>query len=79
MIGISYLDGIGAKQDYNKAFEIFSFLVNEHNDDDSKLCLAEMYLNGLGIEQNTNIALKYYKDLAEKGYKEAEEKLKKIN
>ena len=39
----------------------------------------ERNLNGLGIEQNTNIALKYYKDLAEKGYKEAEEKLKKFN
>ena len=79
MVGISYLDGFGVEQNYNKAFEILNNLVENYNDDDSKLCVAEMYMNGWGVEKNTDLALKYYKELAEKGYKDAEEKLKIFN
>lgn len=55
----TYLMGFGVKQDFEKAFEIFSYL-DEQNVEESSYYLGYMYEHGFGIEQDVSKALDYY-------------------
>jgi FOG: TPR repeat, SEL1 subfamily len=55
-----YLKGSMIKQDYEKAFELYSYLYHEKNHEESAYYLGYMYEFGLGIEADQEKALMYY-------------------
>lgn len=61
IIGKIYYDGFGVEQDYEKAFEIFSYLY-VHGDDSGSYYLGYMYEYGLGVEQDIEKAMMFYEN-----------------
>jgi TPR repeat protein len=59
IIARTYFDGFGVKQDYEKAFEIYSYLYSEQ-DQSGASYLGYMYEYGLGVEQDLEKAYMYY-------------------
>lgn len=55
----AYFKGFGVKQDYEKAFQMMSYLYG-HGDHRGAYCLGYMYENGYGIEKNIEKAIMYY-------------------
>ncbi len=66
-LGVMYFSGRGTKQDYKKAFEIFSNHTRIYNSINAANCawLALMYKMGLGVEKSEEMSNKYI-DLIEK-------------
>lgn len=54
-----YFLGFGVSQDYEKAFEIYSYLYG-HGDDCGAYYLGFMYEHGYGVEQDIEKAMMYY-------------------
>lgn len=67
MIGFMYATGIGAavEQDQAKALLYHSFAA-EGEDTRSQMTLAYRYHIGIGVQQNCDIAIQYYKKVADK-------------
>ena len=59
IIARTYFDGFGVKQDYEKAFEIYSYLYSIQ-DECGASYLGYMYEYGLGVEQDLEKAYMYY-------------------
>lgn len=59
IIAKTYFLGFGVSQDYEKAFEIYSYLYG-HGDDCGAYYLGFMYEHGYGIEQDIEKAMMYY-------------------
>lgn len=59
MIAKSYFDGFGVKQDFEKAFGIYSYLYSQ-GDSRSAYYLGYMYEWGYGVEKNIEKAVMYY-------------------
>ena len=54
------------KEDFKKAYEIYNELVEKYDDKEAKLCIAEMYFKGKGVNQDYIKAFKIFKELVEK-------------
>lgn len=81
-LALVYWNGDGVVQNRTKAIQ----LLKESNKDQnlgqyffSDLLLAKIYEKGLGVDRNEKIALGYYQNLANKGYKYAEYKVLKAS
>ena len=61
IIAKAYFLGFGVPQDYEKSFEIYSYLYG-HGNDIGAYYLGYMYENGYGIEKNIEKALMYYQN-----------------
>ncbi len=59
IIARTYFLGFGVAQDYEKAFEIYSYLYG-HGDDRGAYYLGYMYEHGYGVETDIEKALLYY-------------------
>ncbi|KAI8988783.1 hypothetical protein BDB01DRAFT_719115 [Pilobolus umbonatus] len=55
-LGIFYLNGIGTKVDPDKAFDCICEAAN-YEDEESKIILAQLYLQGTGCQPNREVAL----------------------
>ncbi|MFR6098748.1 tetratricopeptide repeat protein [Longibaculum muris] len=64
VIGKTYFLGFGVTQDYEKAFEIYSYLYG-HGDDRGAYYLGYMYEHGYGIEMDIEKALMYYENTSD--------------
>ena len=54
------------KEDFKKAYEIYNELIEKYDDKEAKLCIAEMYFEGIGVNQNYIKAFKIFNELVEK-------------
>lgn len=59
VVGKTYFDGFGVHQDYEKAFQIFSYLYSLGNTKGAYY-LGYMYEHGYGVEQDIEKALMFY-------------------
>lgn len=65
-MGIAYMDGICADQDFDKAAEMFRRSAKQGNTE-ARNSLAYLYQEGLGVEKDLNKAFKLYKNAASAG------------
>ena len=65
-IAAVYEKGLGVKQDYQQAFTLYckSALMGDAN---SAYSLGFMYFNGRGVERNLGVAMRWFKQAADKG------------
>lgn len=61
-LGLCYEEGKGVKQDYVKAFELFSDAAEE-DVMEAKIALINCYKNGKGVQKDINIATKLEEEL----------------
>ena len=66
VIALSYYDGLGVDQDYEKAYELF-LKASEYGDEGAYYYLGYMNLNGLGVEENEEQAYNFFKQGADLG------------
>lgn len=59
MIALAYYEGEGVNQDFEEAFQLFSYLGN-HGDQDVYSYLGYMLEHGLGVEEDIVAAIDYY-------------------
>ena len=71
------IDGIGIKQNYNEAFYWYEKAANQ-NDADAQFRLAEMYMNGYGVDYDEEKAFEWVKKAAENGHEKAIEIIKAL-
>lgn len=75
-MGTLYLQGAyGVPRDYNRAFQYFQQAATIARDPAALSNLGFMYANGLGVLQDNETAVKYYKEAAEKGNPHAQTNL----
>lgn len=70
-VGLMFLQGVGAEQDYKAAFEWFNKSAAQNNID-AYYFLGEIYYEGLGVKQDYKEALKWYKKSAMRGQYDAQ-------
>ena len=58
-VALAYFDGLGVEQDYEKAYELFE-LAEQYGDPTCQYYLGYMNENGLGTEENLELAKNYY-------------------
>ena len=78
-LGTCYLDGIGVKQNYKKAFELYIKSYNTRKTSHALHNIANCYYYGYGTKKDVNMAIKYFKALKKEGYKPAIDFLNKIS
>ncbi len=63
-----YEEGVQSYEegDYTRSFYIFSKLYSQYLDEDAAYYIARMYDNGEGIDQNSSLAVKWYKIAAQR-------------
>ena len=76
-VGYSYLEGIGVKQDFEKAL-YWTQRSAAHSDWDAQYNLAWIYENGLGVEKNLETARYWYKQAALQAHNLAIQKCKEL-
>lgn len=62
-LGLHYLQGIGVRQDYSKAFEWYKKAAEQGNTT-GQFSLGYLYSSGLGVRQDYSKALEWYKKAA---------------
>ena len=72
-IGKMYYEGMGFKNDYEKAYNIFNELATQYNDRWSKYYLGQMYYFGQYVEQNYEKAYNIFNELVNE-YNDADSK-----
>lgn len=70
-VGLAYREGIGASQDYYKAFEWLKKAA-EQGEAEAQNHLGNLYENGQGVEKNETKAMEWYLKSANQGYVDAQ-------
>ena len=70
MLSATYLKGIGAPQDYNKAFQWLRRAADQ-GDTESQAALGSMFADGLGVSKNRLEAYRWFRKAADSGNRTA--------
>ena len=70
-VGLAYREGIGASQDYYKAFEWLKKAA-EQGEEEAQNHLGNLYENGQGVGKNETKAMEWYLKSANQGYVDAQ-------
>lgn len=77
-MGEALLNGKGVERDFSRALQ-FLKITAANNHTASFFLLGLIYENGLGVAQNIEEALRWYRKSAEKGDKEASNKVQDLS
>ncbi|MBQ3389173.1 MAG: sel1 repeat family protein [Thermoguttaceae bacterium] len=78
VLGICYLEGNGVEQDEAEAFRWFQKGAASCGRSDVRYQLALCYIEGKGTEQNRDAGIEILRELAKKGFDDAQAKLKEL-
>lgn len=78
-LGYAYEHGIGTTGDYNKAFDYYSRAAKSESTDLadqyainlSNTAIGLLYINGLGVEEDVELAVEYFTTASDNGYAKA--------
>ncbi|MBE0442436.1 sel1 repeat family protein [Psychrobacter sp. FME13] len=76
-LGSLYYSGRGVKEDYDKAFELYTKAAAQ-GEALAQFNLGEMYYYGDSVSQDYNKAYEWYQKAADQGYQDAQDRINEL-